>query len=51
MSQGLQSKYSRTVKVKQQQRRAEQVVERVTKLPSGKVASKALRERGRQRNE
>lgn len=51
MSRQLQAKYSKHIKSKQLIKSSVIMVERVAKLPSGKIASRALRERGRQSNE
>lgn len=51
MSSDLQSKYSKKIKHNQQVKRSEPLVGRVTKLPSGTVESKALRERGNRQND
>lgn len=50
MSRDLQAKYSKKIKGKQVRGRKEKVVDRVAKLPSGAIASRALRERGQQNN-
>lgn len=47
MSREVQSEYSRVIKTKQRLKAKQEVIEQVGKLPSGKIASRALRERGR----
>ena len=51
MSQNLQAKYSKNIKDKQIRGRKERGVGRVAKLPSGAIASRALRERGQRNND
>lgn len=51
MSHELQSEYSRRIKGKQRAKRKAEAVTRVSKLPSGKIASRAMRERGQRTNE
>jgi len=46
MSREVQSEYSRVIKTKQRLKAKQEVIEQVGKLPSGKIASRALRERG-----
>ena len=51
MSQNLQSMYSKANKGYQKEKQKTEVIERISKLPSGKVASRALRGRGVNKDE